>query len=144
MCRLCLTGFCACIPTSEHHLLPPMETRQVYKIWCFTFYVNVLLLGRFTDLEDIFMHQDDCLKGCPTFVGQLMECFLFAPVLLQQGVTYYRWGAFEARAEVEGDVRARLGAAAARQVNLKPADRVHTDNRSFTSCGKVQGVSALD
>ena len=72
------------------------------------------------------MHQDDGLEGGSAFVGQLMERFLFAPALLQQGVTHHTGRAFEARAEVEGDVRARLGAAAARQVDLKPAEKVHT------------------
>lgn len=56
-----------------------------------------------------------------------MERFLFAPALLQQGVTHHTGRAFEARAEVEGDVRTRLGAAAARQVDLKPAERVHDE-----------------
>lgn len=71
------------------------------------------------------MHQDDGLEGGSTLVGQLMERFLFAPALVQQGVTDHAGRAFEARAEVEGDVRAWLGAAAARQVDLKPAERVH-------------------
>lgn len=72
------------------------------------------------------MDQDDGLEGGSAFVGQLMERFLFAPALLQQGLTHHTGRAFEARAEVEGDVRARLSAAAARQVHLKPAERVHT------------------
>lgn len=77
----------------------------------------------FADLEDVVVHQDDGLEGGPAFVGQLVECFLFAPALLQQGVTHHTGRAFEARAEVEGDVRARLGAAAARQVHLKSAEK---------------------
>lgn len=81
----------------------------------------------FTDLEDVFVHQDDGLEGGATFVGQLMERFLFAPALLQQGVTHHAGRAFEAGAEVEGDVRAWLGTAAARQVDLKPAEIVHTE-----------------
>lgn len=72
------------------------------------------------------MHQDDGLEGGSAFVGQLLERLLFAPALLQQGVTDHTGRAFEARAEVEGDVRARLGAAAARQVDLKPAERART------------------
>lgn len=72
------------------------------------------------------MYQDDGLEGCPTFVGQLMQRLLFVPALLQQGVTHHAGRAFEARAEVEGDVRARLGAAAARQVDLKPSNGVNT------------------
>lgn len=75
------------------------------------------------DLEDVVVHQDDGLEGGPAFVGQLVERFLFAPALLQQGVTHHTGRAFEARAEVEGDVRARLGAAAARQVHLKSAEK---------------------
>lgn len=77
------------------------------------------------DLEDVFVHQDDGLEGGTALVGQLMERFLFAPALLQQGVADHAGRASEARAEVEGDVGARLGAAAARQVDLKPAERVH-------------------
>ncbi|KAG7226223.1 hypothetical protein INR49_002962 [Caranx melampygus] len=76
-----------------------------------------------TDLKDIVVHQDDGLEGGSAFVGQLMEHLLLAPALLQQGVTHHAGRAFEARAEVEGDVGARLGAAAARQVDLKPAER---------------------
>lgn len=102
----------------------------------------------FTDLEDVFVHQDDGLEGGSAFVGQLMERFLFAPALLQQGVTHHTGRAFEARAEVEGDVRARLGAAAVRQVDLKPAERMHTEAGlltvkvgncpcKFTSCQSV-------
>lgn len=72
------------------------------------------------------MYQDDGLEGGPAFVGQLMQRLLLAPALLQQGVAYHAGRAFEARAEVERDVRARLGAAAARQVDLKPAERQHT------------------
>lgn len=79
-----------------------------------------------TDLKDIFMHQNDGLKRGSSFVGQLMERLLFAPALLQEGFTDHAGGAFEARAEVEGDVRARLGAAATRQVDLKPAKTAHT------------------
>lgn len=79
----------------------------------------------FTDLEGVFVHQDDGLEGGAAFVGQLVERFLFAPALPLQGVTYHTGRAFEARAEAEGDVRAGLGAAAARQVDLEPAGRVH-------------------
>lgn len=68
------------------------------------------------------MHQNDGLEGGSSFVGQLMERLLFAPALLQEGFADHTWRAFEARAEVEGDVGARLGAAAARQVDLKPAE----------------------
>lgn len=74
----------------------------------------------FTNLEDISMHQDDSLKGGSAFIGQLMKSFLFAPALLQQRLTDHTGRAFEARAEVEGNVRTRLGAAAARQIDLKP------------------------
>ena len=42
-----------------------------------------------TYLKDIFEHQDDGLEGGPSFVGQLVERLLFAPVLLQQGVTHH-------------------------------------------------------
>lgn len=72
------------------------------------------------------MHQNDGLKGGSSFVGQLMESLLFAPALLQEGFADHAGWAFEAGAEVEGDVRARLGAAATRQVDLKPAKTVHT------------------
>lgn len=68
------------------------------------------------------MHQDDGLEGRAALIGQLMERLLFAPALLQQGVAHHAGRACEARAEVEGDVGARLGAAAARQVDLKPAE----------------------
>lgn len=71
------------------------------------------------------MHQDDGFKGGSSFVRQLMERLLFAPALLQEGVADHAGWAFEARAEVEGDVRARLGAAATRQVDLKPAKPVY-------------------
>ena len=90
------------------------------------------------------MHQDDGLEGGSAFVGQLVERFLFAPALLQQGVTHHTGRAFEARAEVEGDVRARLGAAAARQVDLKPAERAHTEAGLVTGAKRaaVLGVSS--
>lgn len=74
-----------------------------------------------TDLKDVVVHQDDGLEGRPAFVGQLMERLLSAPALLQQRVAHHARRAFEAGAEVEGHVGARLGAAAARQVDLKPA-----------------------
>lgn len=81
------------------------------------------LTARVPDLEDVVVHQDDGLEGGPAFVGQLVERFLFAPALLQQGVTHHTGRTFEARAEVEGNVRAWLGAAAARQVHLKSAEK---------------------
>lgn len=74
-----------------------------------------------TDLEGVFMHQDDRLEGGAALVGQLVEHLLSAPALLQQGVAHHTGRALEARAEVEGDVRAWFGAAATRQVDLKPA-----------------------
>lgn len=77
----------------------------------------------FSDLKDVLMHQDDGLEGGSAFVGQLVKRLLFAPALVQQGVTHHAGRAFEARAEVEGDIRAWLSAAAARQVDLKPAER---------------------
>lgn len=86
-------------------------------------------------LEVIFMNQDDGLKWGSAFVGQLMQRLLFSPALLQQGVTHHRGRAFKARAEVDGDVRARLGAAAAGQIDLKPADRVHT-MAGLATCAK--------
>lgn len=81
------------------------------------------LSQEFTDLVGVIVHQDDGLEGGSSFVRQLMERLLFAPALLQQGGTNHAGRAFEARAEVQGDVRARLGAAAARQVDLKTAER---------------------
>ena len=135
MCRLCSVEFCACTPAGEYHLLPPMGEENILEPYFFhqlDLYVLLLFLGttlahrcphprELTDLKDVFMNQDDCLEGGSTFVGQLMESLLFAPALLQQGVTHHTWRASEARAEVESDIRARLGAAAARQVDLKPA-----------------------
>lgn len=81
----------------------------------------------FTDLKDVSAHQDDGLEGGSAFVGQLVERLLLAPALLQQGVADDAGRALEARAEVEGDVGARFGAAAAGQVDLEPAgERAHT------------------
>lgn len=76
-----------------------------------------------TDLEDSVVHQYDGLKGRSTFIGQLMERLLFPPVFLLQRVTDDTRGAAETRTEAEGDIWARLGATAARQVYLKPAER---------------------
>lgn len=80
------------------------------------------------------MHQDDGLEGGAASVGQLVERFLFAPALLQQGVADHAGRLFEARAEAQRHVRGRLGAAAARQVDLKPAQRVSQVKRAAKRC----------
>lgn len=69
------------------------------------------------------MHQDDGLEGGAASVGQLMQRLLSAPAALQQGAAHHARRAPEARAEAEGDVRGRLGAAATRQVHLEPGQR---------------------
>lgn len=51
-----------------------------------------------------------------------MERLLLAPGLPQQGAANHAGRALEAGAEAEGDVGARLGAAAAGQVDLEPAE----------------------
>ena len=80
------------------------------------------------------MHQNDGLERCPAFVRQLVERLLFAPVLLQQGVAHDTGRAFEARAEVESHVRARFGAAAARQFDLKPAEKANAQHQQLFRC----------
>lgn len=74
-------------------------------------------------LEGTVVHQDDGLEGGAASVGQLMQRLLSAPAALQQGAAHHARRAPEARAEAEGDVRGRLGAAATRQVHLEPGQR---------------------
>lgn len=68
------------------------------------------------------MSQDDGLEGSSASEGQLVQRLLFAPAILQQRLTHHRGRVVEPRAEAEGDIGARLGAAAAGQVDVKPTE----------------------
>lgn len=76
------------------------------------------------------MHQDDGLEGGAASVRQLMQRLLWAPAALQQGAARHARRAAEARADPQGDVRGRLGAAAARQVHLEPGHKCEEKVRS--------------
>lgn len=77
------------------------------------------------------MHQDDGLEGGAAFVGQLVERFLLGPAPLQQRAAHHAGRLYEAGAEAQGHVRGGFGAAAARQVDLKPAGRAASGQRNI-------------
>lgn len=72
------------------------------------------------NLEQIFVHEYDDLKGSSVSEGHQVVDLLFAPALLLQCVTDDVGRPLEARIKMKGHVCPRLHAAPTGQVNLKP------------------------
>lgn len=97
------------------------------------------VIKRKFNLEQIFLHEYDDLKGSAVPEGHQVVDLLFFPALLLQRVTDDVGSALEARIEMKSHICPRLHAAPAGQVNLKPA-RQFTDSHCLTGCGYNSNV----